>query len=277
MAEFHRVICYAHRGARAHAPENTLLAFSTAFDVGADGIECDVQLTRDQRLVVIHDRAVNRTTNGRGPVCMKTLAQLRDLDAGWSWRLPQRIPLLEEVLQLVQRRGGCINLEVKGDTPKESIVTAKSILPLLEELPEQTRSRVLVSSFEHSVVALLIEQLPWLRVGVLYGNQWRGHDLVAPALALGAEAIHPEVSLLTEECVAEAHEASLQVNVWTANSWMRIRRLLKWGVDGIFSDNPERVVILRAVMLSDAADGNSVSLVSSVPVGKEVVHSEVEE
>jgi hypothetical protein len=100
---------------------------------------------------------------------------------------------------------------------------------------------------------------------------------VAPALALGAEAIHPEAGLLTKACVARAHQAHLQVNVWTANSWIRIRRLLKWGVDGIFSDYPERVVILRALMLSAASDGHSSPLPGSVPVREEMMYSEIEE
>ncbi|MGO8950264.1 MAG: glycerophosphodiester phosphodiesterase, partial [Ktedonobacterales bacterium] len=105
----------------------------------------------------------------------------------------------------------------------------------------------------------------------------RDQDLVAPALALGAEAIHPEVSLLTQECVTQAHQARLRVNVWTANSGMRIRRLLKWGIDGIFSDYPERVVILRAVMRPDAIAGHASSLPVCVPVGKKMVDGKVEE
>ncbi|MGO8951404.1 MAG: glycerophosphodiester phosphodiesterase, partial [Ktedonobacterales bacterium] len=213
MASYRQVICYAHRGARAYAPENTLLAFATAFDVGADAVECDVQLSRDRYPVVIHDVTVDRTTNGRGPVRMKTLAQLRDLDAGVIKRLPQRIPLVEEVLELVRHRERQINLEVKGDSPAESVATAGAIEPLLLDLPADFRSRVLVSSFELPAIARLKERLPWLRVGVLYGNQWRDQDLVAPALALGAEAIHPEVSLLTQECVTQAHQARLRVNV----------------------------------------------------------------
>ena len=250
------VACFAHRGARSHAPENTLLAFDLAFDLGADAIECDVRQSRDGHLVVIHDDTLNRTTNGTGSVAGKSFAELRALDAGVSRRIPQAIPTLEEVLKLVWRRDGWINLEIKGHSIEESIATAVTMEPILRALPEARRSRVLVSSFEHPAIVHLKERLPWLRLGALFGSEWRGQDLVAPALALGAEAIHPEVGLLTEESVIAAHLAGLRVNVWTANSWARIRRLLRWRVDGIFSDLPERVVILRRLMCGSMGDSS---------------------
>jgi glycerophosphoryl diester phosphodiesterase len=251
-----QVVCYAHRGARAHAPENTLLAFALAFDVGADAIECDVALSSDRYPIVIHDATLDRITSGRGLVHLRTLAELRSLYVGWIRHPPERIPLLEEVLDLVKCRNGQINLEVKGGSLPESLATAEVMLPLLEGLDDDFRHQVVVSSFEHTAIAFLKERLPWLRIGVLYGNQWRDQDLIAPALTLGAEAIHPEVGLLTREVVAKAQQAHLRVNVWTANSWIRIRRLLDWGVDGIFSDYPERVVILRTLLLSGAPESS---------------------
>jgi glycerophosphoryl diester phosphodiesterase len=242
-----QVTAYAHRGARAYAPENTLLAFELAFALGADAIECDVQRSRDGHLVIIHDDTVDRTTNGKGLVREKTLDELRTLDAGLRWGTQQRIPLLQETLELVNRRGKAINLEVKGASVEESVATAEALEPVLRALPEELRPRVLVSSFEHPALALLKERLSWLRIGALYGSEWRGKDLIEPALALNAEAIHPESGLLTQDIVRRAHQAGLRVNVWTANSWIRIRRLLQWGVEGIFSDYPERVVILRTL------------------------------
>ena len=257
-----RVVCYAHRGARAYAPENTLPAFDLAFDVGAEAIECDVQRSRDGQLVIIHDGAVNRTTNGTGLVAGLAFEELRGLDAGRTSgraaRLPQRIPTLDETLALVRRRGGEINLEIKGESVEESVATAEAVEPVLRGLDEAFRGRVLVSSFEHPAVRLLKERLPWLRVGALYGSRaWRRRDMLAPALDMGAEAIHPGAGLVTGELVRRAHDAGLRVNVWTANRWNTIRRLIEWEVDGIFSDYPERVVIARAVaggaaLLSDA-------------------------
>lgn len=243
-----RVVCYAHRGARAYAPENTLLAFDLAFDVGAEAIECDVQRSRDGQLVIIHDGTVNRTTNGAGLVALQSFKELRALDVGRTARLPQRIPTLYETLALVRRRGGSINLEIKGESVAESVATAEAVGPVLAGLDEAFRARVLVSSFEHPAVRLLKEQLPWLRVGALYGSRaWRRRDMLVPALDMGAEAIHPSAGLVTGDLVRRAHDAGLRVNVWTANRWNTIRRLIEWEVDGIFSDYPERVVIARAI------------------------------
>lgn len=239
-------ICFAHRGARAHAPENTLLAFALAFDLGADAIECDVQRSRDGQLVIIHDGTVDRTTNGTGHVSEQSLNELRGLDAGRKWRLPQRIPTLEETLALVWERGGSLNLEVKGESVEESVATARALEPVLREQRPAFRKRILVSSFEHPALQLLKERLPWLRVGALFGREWNRRDLIAPARELHAEAIHPALSLTTPALIHRTHAAGLRVNVWTANRPASIERLIRWGVDGVFSDYPERVVILRS-------------------------------
>jgi glycerophosphoryl diester phosphodiesterase len=247
MDERQRVICYAHRGARGHAPENTLLAFDLAFDLGVEAIECDVQRSCDGELVIIHDGTVNRTTNGVGAVAALPYADLRALDAGRVWRIPQRIPTLAETLELVWRRGGALNLEIKGESVEDSVGTAEAVEPALRALEEPLRARLLVSSFEHPAVALLKGRLPWLHVATLYsGRAWQKQDMLAPALAMGAEAIHPGVALTTAELVTQAHDAGLRVNVWTANRVATIRKLIAWGVDGLFSDYPERVIIARA-------------------------------
>ena len=108
------------------------------------------------------------------------------------------------------------------------------------------RGRVLVSSFAHPAIALLKARLPWLRTGALFGEEWRGRDLVAAALAVGAEAMHPGLRLVTPDLVRRARDAGLAVNVWTVNRPVDMRRLIAWGIDGIFSDYPERVVAVRA-------------------------------
>lgn len=236
-----RPVCYAHRGARARAPENTLRAFRLAFELGADAIECDAQRSRDGRLVVIHDGTVDRTTDGSGWVAEMSFAELRLLNAGRG----ERIPTLEETLALVRERGGGINLEVKGESVAEALGTAEAMLAALRGLEEGIRGRALVSSFAHAAIALLKARLPWLRTGALFGDEWRGRDLVAPALAVGAEALHPGLRLVTPELVRRAHDAGLAVNVWTVNRPADMRRLIAWEVDGIFSDYPERVVAAR--------------------------------
>lgn len=241
-------MCFAHRGARAYAPENTLLAFSMAFDLGAEAIECDVQTTRDDQLVIIHDGKVDRTTDGSGYVAEQTLSELRALDAGTGWRVHQRIPTLDEAFDLVRRCGREINLEIKGESSDQTLATAHIVGQRLHDLDSDLRQRLLVSSFDHSALRSLKEHLPWLRVAALFGDEWNGQDLATQTLILGAEAMHPAVALVTPTLVENAHNAGLRVNVWTANRWSVIRRLIDWGVDGIFSDYPARVIITRATL-----------------------------
>lgn len=237
-------ICYAHRGARAHAPENTLLAFDLAFDLGADGIECDVQLSADNRLVIIHDSTVKRTTDGRGAVRALTFDRLRGLDAGRG----QIIPTLEETLALVRARGGQVNIELKADNDAQAVEVAEAVAALLTAMAEDDplRTRILFSSFNHPAITTIRQRLPWARTGALFGGRaWTRQTMIERAQALGAEALHPHPRILSAETVRAAHEAGLRVNVWTANLWSTIRQLIAWDVDGVFSDVPERVVIAR--------------------------------
>ncbi len=237
-------ICFAHRGARGHAPENTLLAFDLALDLGADGIECDAQLSRDGRLVIIHDGTVNRTTNGRGAVRDLTLAEMQSLDAGRG----QRIPTLEETLALIRARNGLINIEVKAESDDEAVETAKAVAALLSATADDDplRERILVSSFNHPAIPTIKRLLPWAQTGALYGGRaWTRNAMIDRALTLGVNAIHPHPRILSQDTVRAAHAAGLRVNVWTANLWPTIRQLIAWEVDGVFSDFPERVIISR--------------------------------
>src|SRR5262249_55590367 len=131
-----RPLCYAHRGARSYAPENTLLAFAVAYDLGADGVECDLRRSRDDRLVIIHDAVVDRTTNGTGEVAMMRLNELHSLDAGRHPRIPQRIPTLEETLTLARERDREVNLEIKAEAVEDAVGTARVTEPVLHDLEE---------------------------------------------------------------------------------------------------------------------------------------------
>jgi glycerophosphoryl diester phosphodiesterase len=227
------------------------LAFALAFDLGADAIEFDVQRSSDDQLVIIHDDTVDRTTDGHGSVRQTSFAELRKLNAGVRWNTPQRIPTLAETLSLVASSGGAMNLEIKAESRGDALATAEIVVAPLTDLDESLRARLLVSSFELDAVAWLKTRLPWARAGALFtGAQWRKDDMVARALDLGVEALHPNLRLVTPDLVERAHGAGLRVNVWTANRWPTIRKLLALRVDGIFSDLPERVVIERAHLMA---------------------------
>lgn len=233
----------AHRGASAYAPENTLAAFNLAFELGADGIELDVSLTRDGIPVVIHDDTVDRTTNGHGAVNQFTLAELQQLDA--SNRLEkyrgEKIPTLEEVLRAVGKRG-LINIEIKSTGLKTDGVE----MAVLAAIENTGAPRVLISSFNPLALRRMFLLDPRLPRGLLYAPRlpiflrraWL-RPLVRPT------ALHPHFSMVTREFVAWAHQCGYHVNTWTVDEPDVARRLIGWGVDGIITNKPD---VLRKIV-----------------------------
>lgn len=230
------VTCFAHRGASGRSPENTLLAFRYAFELGADAIECDVQLSADGAPVIIHDATVDRTTNGTGAVAQLSLERLRQLDAGAG----EQIPELHEVLALCRERRKLVNLEVKAD----SLEQAERIAQVVGEALEAGGygDLALVSSFWLPALTGLKSAHPHLRTATLHsGARWRLLNMITAARATGADAIHPDVRLTSRVLVENAHAAGLQVNVWTVDQPKQMKRLASWGVDGIMTNYPERL------------------------------------
>ncbi len=238
---------FAHRGASGRAPENTLLAFRYAFELGADAIECDVQLSADGEPVILHDATVDRTTNGRGAVAALSLEKLRQLDAGAG----EPIPTLQEVLELCREAGKLVNLEVKAETLAQAQAIARVVGQAIER--GQHHERVLVSSFWLPAVAALKQAHPAIRIATLHGGlRWRFFSMLRAARASGADAIHPQSALVSRGLVEAAHTAGLEVNVWTVDQPKTMRRLLSWGVDGIMTNYPE---VLRQVLLIPGENG----------------------
>jgi glycerophosphoryl diester phosphodiesterase len=221
---------WAHRGASGIAPENTLAAFRAAEASGVDGIEFDVQLSRDGVPVVIHDDTVDRTTDGRGPVRGKSLRQLRGLDAG-GWFAPafadEPLPTVEEVLAWAGERLR-LNLEVKA------AAAGSAVLELLRSHP---RSRVLVSSFDHDLLIRLRRADPALPLAFLIDSRfWR--RAVKRAVACGAKSVNPRHDHVSRALVAACHQKGLDVYPWTVDDPGRLEHLLRLGVDGVFTNVP---------------------------------------
>lgn len=224
---------WGHRGASRDAPENTLPAIELAVSQGADGVEIDVQLSRDGHIVVIHDESVDRTTDGTGQVRDMALDGLRSLDAshGDERHAGAQIPVLSEVLDLT--RTVMLNIELKND---------QVTYPGLEELVLGTvarhgaAERVLYSSFSQRSVRRLRQLEVSAPVGMLYSRP-RPRP-VADALAWGATAIHPPARAVRPGLVNRAHRRGLPVNVWTVNDAADVRRMARLGVDAIISDAP---------------------------------------
>jgi glycerophosphoryl diester phosphodiesterase len=226
-----KLICFAHRGASGHEPENTLAAVEKAIALGADWIEVDVYAVAGE-LIVIHDERLERTTSGAGYVSDKSLAYLRSLDAGKG----QRIPTLREVFDSVDGRAG-INVELKG--PK----TAGLAVSLIEEYVRERQwnyEQLIVSSFSRRQLRKVSKLNPHIRIGILIDRPRRHYAIFARRYQ--AYSVHAHINIASARFIARAHERGLKVFVYTVNSPEDIDRLRALGVDGIFTDFPELIV-----------------------------------
>lgn len=220
---------FAHRGAKGYEPENTLAAFAKALDFGAKWIETDVYLVEDE-LVVIHDDRLERTTDGTGYVTESSLEYLRSLDAGEG----QRIPFLIEVLDLIEGKAG-INIELKGPG------TAARVAALIEQLLSRTswaRDQFIISSFDHPELLAFSCMMPEIRVGVLTANI--PLDYAEFAEPFNAWSIHASMEFVNREFVEDAHRRGKKLFVYTVNHPDDFARVCRIGVDGVFTDFPDR-------------------------------------
>ena len=238
-------IIFAHRGASVHAPENTLEAFQLAFQQGADGIELDVKLSADGEVVVIHDATVERTTDGHGRVASLPLASLRTLDAGSLFSVDFRqakIPTLEEVFVSVGGKG-MINVELTNySTPHDALVEKVCALVQRHGLQKQ----VLFSSFLARNLRKAARLLPEVPRGLLALPGWMGAWARSFGFMFGDyQALHPHISDVYPQQVQRVHRLKRRIHVWTANAADQVQRLKEWGVDGIFTDDPQNA--LRAL------------------------------
>jgi len=228
----------AHAGASAGAPENTMAAFHLALEQGADSIELDVHLSSDLVPVVIHDHALDRTTDGTGLVGEHSLAELKRLDAGrWFGDsfAGERIPSLEEVLRWARGRVP-LHIEIKNNPIRYPDI-APRIVGTVEQL--DMVEEVEVFSFDHTVVRDVKRMCPGLATGVCYAADPVDHLVLARMAE--ADALHPHWSTLRPEVVADAHQEGLFVAVWTVNDPQVARRMAQWNVDGIATDAPDKM------------------------------------
>lgn len=240
-----RPVIFAHRGASAHAPENTLAAFALALEQQADAIELDVKLSADEQVVVHHDATVDRTTDGHGRLKDMSLAELKKLDAGsfFSEKFKgEKIPTLEEVFETVGKQT-FINIELTNyTTPGDDLVEAVCMLVKKHKL----QKRILFSSFFESNLSKARSYLPDVPCGLLAYNGLLGVWARSFGFAFGKyQALHPFVKDMTQQQAARVHRLQRRVHVWTVNAEQDMRRLFGWGVDGIFTDDPQLAVRVR--------------------------------
>ncbi|MBD2869185.1 glycerophosphodiester phosphodiesterase [Paenibacillus arenilitoris] len=233
------LINFAHRGASAYCPENTIAAFKKALELGATGIETDVQLTKDGRVVVIHDESLARTAGLNRLVKDTGYDELQTLDAG-GWFAPEfrgeRIPSLEQLLLLVSDTGTIVNIELKNGYVQYPGLEQK-VIDLVRE--HQMTERVVISSFNHYSLALCKQLAPEIRTGILYmEGLYRPWDY---AMSLHADALHAFKPAVTAEWVAEAAAHGIDYHPFTVNDREEMERLIDCGVAGIITDYPDRL------------------------------------
>ena len=224
------MLCIGHRGAMGYEPENTLLSVRKALDLGVDAVEVDVYRVED-KLVVIHDRDLSRTTNGNGYLEDCSFAYLRSLDAGKG----EQIPTLEEVFQTVDRQAK-INIELKGgDTAK---LTVELILKYIRQ--GWSYKDFVVSSFDHYELKLVKAIDPQVTIGMLiYGLPW---EYIAAAQKLSADIIIAGLDYVNSKLVTAVHQQKLQAWVYTVNKPQDIITMRELGIDGIFTNYPDLVL-----------------------------------
>ena len=235
---------FAHRGFSGKYPENTMLAFQKAVEIGVDGIELDVHLTKDNEIVIIHDEDIKRTCDGEGLVKDMTLEELRKFDASASFRGVYGfcgIPTLREYFELVEDTAIITNIELKTGVYEYPTIE-KRVIDMVREFG--LSDRIIFSSFNHFTVKRCEKIAPEIKRGFLTGD-WL-YDFGKYTAERNVQCCHPWHISLSEETVKEMHEAGCEINTWTVNEYEDIRKLSAWGVDSLIGNFPDRMIeVLR--------------------------------
>lgn len=233
----------AHRGASKLAPENTMPAFQLAYKAGADGIETDVHLTKDNIPILIHDERLKRTTNGIGFIKDYTFEQLKQCDAG-SWFSPKftesKLISLEEFLQWIQDKPLCLHIELKNNK-----IDYKNLENIVYNMiyHYQIVKRTTLSTFNLKSLERLKQYNQDIGVALLTSR--RNKNIVSWARALGANALHIKYRLLNQLLVDKSHQEEMALRVYTVNKPAHIRRCFEMGCDSIFTDVSYKAIHYR--------------------------------
>jgi glycerophosphoryl diester phosphodiesterase len=250
QASSSRPLVFAHRGASAELPEHTLAAYRSALAAGVDGVECDIRLTKDGHLVCFHDRRLERTSSGTGPLALYTLGQLRELDFG-SWHhsgQPAAVLTLDELLEECRGAGRPLRVLVETKHPNRFGAAVEHRLRVVLRrhglLNGQAPVRVIMMSFSPLAVRRSRELMPAIPTVQLI-------DLLPPGvrvrrLPFGTRIAGPGLELVRRrpDVVRRLKSSGHDVFVWTVNEPGDVALMVSLGVDGIITDRPKEVVAL---------------------------------
>jgi glycerophosphoryl diester phosphodiesterase len=225
-----------------YAPENTLPSFAKAAELGVQAVECDVHLTRDCEVVVIHDDRVERTSDGEGAVADMTLVELKRLDFGSRFApcyAGTRIPTLSEALQSARELGLDIIVEIKGEPEPARELVARAVALIGDE---GMRQRAAIISFHHPCLLWAREADPAIATGILYSRGTA--DPLGEARAFSATSIRPHHSRVSAELARQVHDAGLCLHTWTVDDEGLVLSLIGAGVDSIACNFPDRAISL---------------------------------
>ncbi len=236
----------SHRGAFKYAPQNTIPAFLKAFEIGANGIEFDVQMTKDNELVICHDYTIDETSNAKGKIKDFTLEELKKFDFGIKYS-PEfkntRIPTLEEVLKIANKFE-IINIEIKSQAEKNEEVV-KRVIECVKE--NNFTNDAVYSSFDFEVLKIMQKLDNTLKLGALFttadfSRENKAIRKIEKVKANSLQAIHPNARFLRRQYVEECHKNGIMVNCWGANSTKKITQMFDIGCDLIITDEVERAI-----------------------------------
>ena len=230
---------FAHRGFSGKYPENTMLAFQKAVEIGADGVELDVQLTKDGEVVIIHDETIDRTTDGKGYVVDYTYEELSKFNASYIYTGEMgfnKIPTLKEYFELVKDLDFVTNIELKTGI-NQYLGIEEKVYKLIKEY--KLEKKVIISSFNHFSVLRMKKIAPELKCGFL-SEDWI-IDAGAYTASHGIECFHPRFNNLIPEVVEELKKNNIEINTWTVNKEEDIKDLINKGIDILIGNYPDLV------------------------------------
>ncbi|MCC3144969.1 glycerophosphodiester phosphodiesterase [Halanaerobium sp. Z-7514] len=236
------ILNIAHKGACGYYPENSLLAFERAVEMGCDAFEIDVQLSRDGKLVVFHDEELDKVSNGSGFLKDYTWAELkrleiRDNNEERKYGV-QKILSLEELLKMLQKNDIILNLELKNDLFDYPGMEAK-VCQMLKKY--QMVERVIVSSFNHYSLKRFAKLCPEVDLGILYMTTLIKPERYADFLDFEIRSLHPAAKTLNKEVVEGIKAAGYEIYPYTVNAKKELKKMIELEVDGIITDYPDRL------------------------------------